>query len=218
MKDFIYLECRLRDGLGISDGLMKKTRRAVLSRDNDFALVDGRIAYTAAAVDKAFGFLKGDKSSDSTRERALVANLSEILDAALIQAVPAEKQATQKAEPTTTASEPPAVRTMNLLSAPWGVPPAVLVVERLTLNDRILMARLHEDWVQEHGFDFFHRILFPVLRDAERNNPDLFKTKLFRVRVNTSVNFIKGMTVECAHIDQDFWECTQRMPRWRGKY
>jgi hypothetical protein len=87
--EFLYLECRVRDVVGISDGLIKKTRREILAEGTDWLLVDRFVAYTAGAVGRVLDYLGGPLASARTRERAAV-DIGMVLEASRREvAVPA---------------------------------------------------------------------------------------------------------------------------------
>lgn len=202
MKEFIYLECRLRDALGISDGLIKKTRKSILVKGNDFDLVNGKIAYTKATAHRVINHLQNsDASSASTKAKVDVVNRPEILAAALIQPVPGEKQA----DSADGAGETPAVRSTKLLEGPWEVPDCEMKFHKRPRNPRILQGRIPEEWVKLHGHDFFHRIGIDPRRPQ-------------RIRVKDNSKFTERMVVPCRWVQADLWECTQRMPKGRGRW
>lgn len=197
MSEFVYLESELAKVLGVSRTALREFRTAALGEGVDYGTVKhkGRryVAYGYSAAAKAVREIGGVKDAD---EVALALAAADLTPKPNTTGAPAERGVPGRVGKT----EP-----MKLLEGPWEVPAAELVVEHLTRNDKILMASLSEEWIREHGYKFFHKMGFDPC-------------KKMRVRVKTSVNFIPKMTLECRWIQQDLWECTQRMPRWRGKY
>lgn len=196
MNDFIYAECRLREGLGISDGLIKKLRRECLKKGTDFELVDcdghRLTAYTAGGVATVLDYmLHGEKNAPSTRQAAAGVCVESLMrSSALRGPVSAEKQAGSP---------------VGLIAAPRDVPDAVMSVERLTKNRRILMGGMKEVWIRKYGYGFFHRT------GIDPRGPH-------RIQVHDSAKFIPGMEVPCRWIEAELWECTRRMPRFRGRW
>ena len=102
MSEELYLESVLRDRLGITDSLMKKTRRDVVEAHPEFqvaqVIINGRshAAYARPVIEEIVCVLNGKKTRAPGGGVALDAGLGEILDAALIQGVPVEIQGTEK--------------------------------------------------------------------------------------------------------------------------
>jgi len=199
MSEFQYLEGRVAESLGISAATLRKGRKLFLVEGETWGLVEfekkRRVAYTMTGLVR---LVKGMQDSAEFGARASGAvqagDLSAVMESALVRAASIEKREAVE--------EAPAVK---LLEAPWACPEAVLVVERLTKNRRILLAKIDDLWIAEHGYGFFHSI---------GTDP----RGLMRVRVRETKNFINGMPVECRHVQLDLWECTARMPRWKGRY
>lgn len=198
MSEFVYLEAALAKVLGVSRTALRQHRTALLKSGVDYGTVKHRgrkcVAYGHSAATNAVLVIGGVKDPG---EIALA-----------LAAADVAKPETGDLKPETGGVVPGRAgksEVRSLLEGPWVVPDAVLVMEHAVLNDKIVMAFLPDGWIEEHGFKFFHKIGFDPL-------------KKMRVRVRSSENFIKGMTLACRWVQQDLWECTQRMPRWRGKY
>lgn len=205
MNEFVYLEGLIAQELGISTATLRKGRKLLVEGEHWGRIRHGKKERVAYSMDGVSALL-GKKEAKAVLGTKAIAALEQseiglILHAADIGACAgagggASTQGEGGVEP---------VDPSRLLAAPWTCPAAVLVVNRLTKNRRILLAVLEESWVSEHGFEFFHKMgLDPRGR--------------MRVRVKNTGKFIKGMAVECRHVEQDLWECTQRMPRWKGRY
>lgn len=191
MRDFEYVEVMVREALGISDSLIKKTRRAVLEAGVDFEPVGGRICYTADGVGKVVAYLKGDKTSVRTREKVEAACVTDLLSYAARGAVPAEKQAVSAED--------------SGGGADWTVPACELVFHKAPLNRRIVLGRIPVDWIEAHGCAFRERT------GADPERPQ-------RIQVKDSGNFTEQMVIPCRHVQADLWKCTRRMPRGRGRW
>lgn len=191
MKAFIYLECRIGKTVGLSDSLIKKTRRDLLVPEEDFKKVDGRVAYTEEAVAKLFGFLQGSKSSAVARSKIPAMDVSEILSAAQVQAAPAEKQPLLLPLPWTL----------------WAVPDAVLIVARIfPRNSKIMHAKLHPEWIKKNGAAY---------KSKTGIDPD---QATHRIKVRSTQKFVVGMEVPCRWKQSDLWLCTRRMPYRKGRW
>lgn len=188
MSEFKYLECRIGGVIGISDSLIKKARKAVLERDEDFQLVDGRISYTEEGVAKLIGFLQGPEVGDKTRRMAKVIGVSAVLEAIVIQDVPPEKRPL-------------------LLGVPWVIPAAVLIVTRIfPRNSKIMHAKLHPEWIEKNGAAYQSKT---GIDPAQLTH---------RIRVRSTKKFAIGMEVPCDWRQADLWECNRPMPRRKGKW
>lgn len=196
MKVFVYLEGVIAEKLGISTASMRKGRKLFLGEGADWSLIEyerkKRVAYSADGVRSLIEQMLG---SDAFGAKATASLAGVDLDS-ILQAAGVGEAACVPAQ------EAPA---RLLLNGPWECPAGELVVERLTLNKRIMMCRLSEAWVVRHGFNFFHRV-------------GVDPRGLMRVKVRSTAKFIKDMPVECRHVESDLWESTQRLPRWKGRY
>lgn len=221
MSEYIYLESKLAETLGLSQATMRKGRKLFLEEGADFGRIKhesrNRIAYTHEAAER---IIEGMAESPEFGSRATghleVSDIALVLSSSIVRE--AEDSAHEKKSTDERRAKETSTAPGKLLAAPWQVPDAVLVVVRRTKNSGIIEATLHPAWVNKHGFEYYNRILQPVLRPEEAANPDLFKTKLFRVKVKNSRNFIKGMELQARWIQQDLWECAQRMPRYKGRW
>lgn len=102
MADELYLESALRDRLGITDALMKKTRREVVgemgSNPCRLVVIQGRshVAYDRSVVEAIVQALSCKKTRAPDEIGLSDASLDELLSSALIQGVPCEIQGTEK--------------------------------------------------------------------------------------------------------------------------
>lgn len=207
MSDFLYLECRLGKTIGLSDSMVKSARKRFLVDGIDFRLVDGRVAYTKAAIKKLVqSMVDCDKTSDSTKDKIGSIDIRVVLAAALISPVVAEIQATQT--PVVSEKKPAAITDASrLLEGPWTVPDAVLIVTRLfPRNQHILHARLDPAWIKENGYKYYHRTGIDPRQHTHR------------IRVTSTRKFTVGMEVPCNHKQADLWTCNCRMPRRKGSW
>lgn len=197
MNDFVYLECRIGKTVGISDSMVKSARKRFLEYGTDFQLIDGRIAYTKLAVKKLVQrLLDCEKTSDSTKDKVGAIDIRAVLADALTAPVAAEKQPI----PSHAISDP-----SSLLAAPWTVPDAVLIVTRIfPRNQHIMHAKIDPEWIEKHGFEYFHRIGIDPRQTTHR------------IRVTSTRKFTVGMAVPCTWKQSDLWTCSCRMPRRRG--
>jgi hypothetical protein len=221
MDKYVYLESSMADRLGLSQATIRKARRMFLKEGRDFGRISHesrrRVAYTKEGAERIVSSMLESPVFGSRATASIKAgDMSSVLRSSIVREAGAS--AHEEKEETGESQGTPAENAALRLTAPWEVPEAVLIVVRLTKNRRILEATLHEQWVRDHGYQYYHRVLFKLLRDHELNNPDLFKTKLFRVKVKDSRNFIRGMEVRARWLQQDLWECTQRMPRYKGRW
>lgn len=215
MSKYRYLESKLADGLGLSQATIRKGRRLFLEEGADFGRIQHesrqRVAYTKEAAARIISSMAQSPEIGIRATRTLKqADIALVMDSAIVREAGASEQEKTVDIANT---QPPC-----LLEAPWEVPPAVLVVVRITKNRRIIEAVLHPDWVRENGFEYYYRVLLPLLREHETTDQNLFQNKFMRVRVKDSRNFTKGMELNAAWVQQDLWECTQRMPRYRGRW
>lgn len=79
-------------------------------------------------------------------------------------------------------------------------PDQTLVVEAITRNSRVLMARFEDS---------------PLSPRGEKHRGE---NGLVRVSVQNNVNFVPGMPIECRHVQADLWELIGRCPRSRGRW
>lgn len=200
---FIYLECRIGERLGLSDSMVKSTRKRFLTPGTDFMLVDGKTAYTKNALDKFIDSLLGcEKTSASTKAKVEAARLSTALELALLEPVLCEKQATEKNGAAEQITDP-----ARLLAVPWKIPNAVLLVTRIfPRNNKIMLGKIDPAWVEKNGAAYKSKTGISAGVDTHR------------IRVNTTKNFTIGMEVPCIWRQADLWECSCRMPKRKGKW
>lgn len=206
MNDFLYLECRIGKTIGLSDSMVKSTRKRFLEDGDDFRRVEGRIAYTKPAVKKMIqSLLDCEKTSPSTKNKVEAADIRAVLAGALAGPVAGEMRGVP--EDGGRRTEDGITDPARLLAEAWTVPDAVLIVTRLfPRNQHILHARLDPDWIKKHGYDYFHRIGI---------DPRL---ETHRIRVTSTRKFTVGMEVPCRWKQADLWTCKCRMPRRRGQW
>lgn len=214
MSKYRYLEGLLADNLGLSQATLRKARKLFMEEGRDFGRIHHesrkRVAYTKEGAGRIIrGMAESPEFGARATQRLNPDDITPALDASIVleAGLSVDEPATQ-----------PCANATNLLNAPWEVPPATLIVVRPTKNKRILEAVLHPDWVRENGFEYYHRILRPILAEHELADPNLFETKLMRVQVKETRKFIRGMEIKAAWVQQDLWECTQRMPRYKGRW
>ena len=92
----LYLECALRDGLGVSDGLFKKVRREVCEKGGfevQRMVISGRdhVVLDRALVDAVLGGLSAKKPRGGSIELS-AGSVSELLRKAVVQGVPFEEE------------------------------------------------------------------------------------------------------------------------------
>lgn len=195
-----YLECLLRDAMGISDGLIKKTRKRLLKDRRDYALIEKRIAYTEDAARKVIEHLSGPAVSAATAQKVSTVDVPELLSASLREPIPPEKQANPEDVPTLEKQTE-----QLLLQEPWKVPDCEMIFHKKPLNQRILLGRIPQDWINKHGQHLY------LLHGIDARKPQ-------RIRVKDNANFTEGMKIPCSWIQNNLWQCTKRMPRGRGKW
>jgi len=207
--DVIYSEKKLAEIIGISHALMRKARKEHLET-GDYGLTRYGNRQVMAYTQEA-----GHKILEKLAHKAPALILGRDVPTILILA---DVRPHGPPKPPGNILYQPAPPNQKLLSAPWLCPAAEFIEPEPTGNIKILLAKLAPEWVKENGFDYYNRILWPILTDKERQQDNLFETKKFRIRVNSNINFTLKMRVKAEWIQQDLWECTQRMPRWRGTW
>ncbi len=203
MSGLDYLEGKVAEMLGVSTATLRKGRKKFLVEGEHFGLIEhenrSRMAYTHKGVRV---LLAGMSDCDGVMGRATArleeSDIALVLSSALVRPHKAEKEGDAGLAPD---AEP------KLLAEPWTPPDAVVIsLEIKHYNTQLVFGMLSAAWVKEHGYDYFHR--FGV--DAA--------TQKVRVKVRTNENFIAGMEMRVRWKQSDYWECTQRMPRWRGRW
>ncbi len=184
----LYLESALRDGFGVSDSLMKKTRRefvAGLAEDPcRLVIIQGRthVAYPLEVVRGVFALLCGKK----TRGEAGCSEIdykdgpcAGVLDAALVRGVTCEIQGDSEIR-----SQESGVRSIR-------ADMVTLKVAKITKNRLILLAE-HPDGTER-----------PPVRLRVKD------TGLFTIGMD-----VPG----CRHVEEDLYEYAGRQPRSRGRW
>jgi len=202
MMKYVHYECRLRALLGISDGLIKKTRREILVRDEDYALVQKKVAYTEEATKKVLDYLlNANTSSTKTLELVGAHQVQDILSSDEIRVVLEEKQGGDESVKIKKDARKPIL----LLNAGWVVPDCEMRFHRMPLNPKIVLGRIDPEWIEKHG------VAFQLHTGADPERPQ-------RVRVRSNVNFTRRLIIPCAWVQSNLWDCTRRAPRQRGKW
>jgi hypothetical protein len=185
MSEHRYSEKIIAEVLGLARDTVRVARLTILKEGDHWAKAHNEVALTAPAVPLLLKTL-GVKIP---KKRASIPG--GITIHCLLQQ--ADLEAHRNPTPPKKTAGGPAVL--------YKPPPQILIVDQLTRNHQILLARFKDEQLAPKGAKYLGQ-----------------PRGLVRVRVRNTEKFVIGMEMNARHVQADLWELVGRGPRFRGRW